>query len=313
MKIDLLYQGIICILKYMKKLISIFLSALLLGTSLFAEIPDEEITTMNFNPDQISKLDINFAAGNVKVQAVKTNEITVTVTRDYDAPAATTKVEKGTLSIKTKLFSNYKKKIDILVEVPFGKEFEDIKTTCVTANSTIKNIDSKDITITSGGGKIAIENCNVSDHLKISGASGQISVEDSKVFFLTVSFVGGTTYMDGVTTSLVRTESANGNIILKNMKAKAFESQSASGSFEAQFETMPVKASWIKTSSGNIDIQFPKGEGYKAVINSLNGQFVDNNTSVTAASCEDLISQYKNGEVEIKLNTKSGKATIKSE
>lgn len=313
MKIDLLYKGIIGILKDMKKLISIILSALLLGTALFAEIPDEEITTMNFNPDQISKLDINFAAGNVKVQAVKTNEITVTVTREYDAPAATTKIEKGTLSIKTKLFSNYKKKIDVLVEIPFGKEFEEIKTTCVSANSTIKNIDSKNITITSGGGKVKIENCNVSDHLKISGAGGQLSVEDSKVFYLTVSSVGGTTYIDDVTTSLVRTESANGNIILKNMKAKAFESQSASGSFEAQFETMPVKASWVKTSSGNIDLVFPKGAGYKAIINSLNGQFIDNNTSVTAASCEDLISQFKNGEVEIKLSTKSGKATITSE
>ena len=140
MKIDLLYKGIIGILKDMKKLISIILTALLLGTALFAEIPDEEITTMNFNPDQISKLDINFAAGNVKVQAVKTNEITVTVTREYDAPAATTKIEKGTLSIKTKLFSNYKKKIDVLVDIPFGKEFEEIKTTCVSANSTNKNM-----------------------------------------------------------------------------------------------------------------------------------------------------------------------------
>lgn len=305
----------------MKKFLVLLTTAVLTFSALTAapaknaasKIPDEEITTANFNPDQISCLEVNFAAGNVKIQEAVRNDIQVTVTRDYDAPSATTKIEKGTLSIKTKLLSSYKKKIDILVEVPYGKEFDEIKITCVSANSSIKKIDSKNITVTSGGGKVSVNNCKVSDHLKISGAGGQVSVEDSKVFYLTVSTVGGTTYLDDVTTSLVRTESANGNMILKNMKAKAFESQSASGSFEAQFETMPEKTCKVKTGSGDISLTFPKGKGYKAVVSSLNGQFVDSNTSVTAAQCEDLVSQFKNGETEIQISTKSGKASIKSE
>ncbi|MCQ2596616.1 MAG: DUF4097 domain-containing protein [Treponema sp.] len=296
----------------MKKIFTFLLAAVFAVSALVAEIPNEEITTVNFDPDQITHLDINFAAGNVKIQNAVRNDILVTITREYDAPSVSTKIEKGTLSIKTKILSSYKKKIDIVVEIPFGKNLGQTKVTCVSANTTIKGINTKELFITTATGKVNIENCRLPGNIKIGGASGKISMKDSLPDYLSISAVNGEIELTDITSKLVKTEVAGGKIITHSLKTEAFEAQSMNGMIEMDFEEMISKDSWVKTSGGSIGLTFPTGKGYKAVVSSLNGQFVDNNTYVTASACENLVSSYKEGEPEIKINTKSGKITISS-
>lgn len=296
----------------MKKILS-FLLAIVFAVSAFAaEIPNEEVTTINFNPDQIDHLEINFSAGNIKIQNAVRNDILVTITKEYDAPSVSTKIDKGTLSIKTKILSNYKKKISILVEIPFGKNLGQTKVTCVSANTSIKGINTKELLITTATGKVTIENCRLPGNVKIGGASGKISLKDSLADYLSISAVNGEIELSEITSKLVKTEVANGKILCNDLKTEGFEAQSMNGVINLDFAEMISKDSWVKSNGGDISLTFPTGKGYKAVVSSINGQFLDNNTYITATSCEDLISSYKDGEPEIKINTKSGKVTISS-
>jgi len=298
----------------MKKLISLLFTTLFLISSVFAAdstVPEEKLN-YSFIPDQVQSLDVNFSAGKVTIRETRTNEINITITKDYDAPAVNAKINKGVLSVKTGLFSNYSKKLSILIEVPVGKVFDEINVTVFTAATYLKGVEAKDVNVTSGGGLVNVENSQISGHMKIAGASGNLSVENTKAFWVTLSAVAGEVNVNKVDSALVRAETANGKIIFQDVDVRKFEIQSMNGSVEAQFEKMPQQDSFVKTNTGNIDLLFPKGKGYKAVATTLNGQFIDNNTNITGAQCDGLVSQFKKGEVEIKVTTRNGKATISS-
>ncbi|MCQ2574154.1 MAG: DUF4097 domain-containing protein [Treponema sp.] len=298
----------------MKKIIS-FLSVLSFFLSaLFAVdlVPEEKIT-YSFKPEQVQNLEVNFSAGKLSVQEAFTSDITVTITKDYDAPSPTAKIDKGTLVIKTKLLSSYKKQVSILIEIPFGKKLEDIKLTSVSANIFLKNLNAKIITTTTASGMTQVEKCNISSHLKIGAASGKVSVSGIKGNNVTISTVNGIIDLEDLSAKLCRTETANGRISCKKIKTDGFEAQTMNGSIEYQFDKMIENDSWVKTTSGTIDLVFPKGKGYKAIVTTQSGEFIDKNTNITGVQCEDLESRYKNGNVEIKINTKSGNINIDSE
>lgn len=297
----------------MKRLITFLLSTAFLAASLFAadSIPLQTIS-YSFEPEQIKHLDVNFAAGKIQILQAVTNTINVTVTKDYDAPSPTAKIDKETLSIKTSKFSSYKKPIDILVEVPYGKNFGEVKVVCVSANTYLKYLNAKQILVTTLSGLVNVQDCTVNGILKVGSASGKTSLNDSKITNTTLSSVGGEIVLQNITSSLIQTETMSGIISLNQVKTKAFESQSSNGVFEAQFDEMISEDSWAKTKNGTISLVFPKDCAYKAVVNSMNGQFIDNNTAVTAAQCENLASVYNKGTVEILLDIKNGKASISS-
>ena len=285
-----------------------------LSSSLFAEsiVPEEKLS-YTFKSDQVQNLDVNFAAGKVILQESLTGDININITKDYDAPSPTAKIDKGTLVVKTTLLSSYKKKISIVIEIPYGKKLENIQLTCVSANSTLKRIEADNINITSASGYVQIDKCKISDHLKIGGGAGSLSIKNTEANYITVSSVSGETEITACSCKLLRTETVSGKVVYSKLKTDSFEAQGLSGTLEAQFDKMIEEDSWIKTGTGTVNIVFPKGKGYKAVVSSLSGQFIDQNTNVTGVQCDDLISQYKNGNVEIKINTKTGSVSISSQ
>lgn len=298
----------------MKKLLT-FLFAALFTVSAFAAtltVSSEETITYNFEPDQIKHLDVNFSAGKVSVVTAKTNTVNVIISKEPDAPSPSAKIEDSTLIVKTKILSNYKKKIDIKIEIPYGKNLGQTKITCVSANTLLKGINTKELNITTATGKVTVENCRLPGNVKIGGASGKISISETLADYLSVSAVNGEIELTDVTSKLIKSEVAGGKILGNSLNTEAFQAQSMNGLIQMDFAEMISNDSWVKTTLGDVSLTFPTGKGYKAVVSSLNGQFVDNNTYVTASACEDLVSSYKDGKPEIKLNTKSGKITISS-
>lgn len=297
----------------MKRLISFLLTTTFMVWSLFgAELVPEEKLSYSFEPDQVKHLDVNFSAGKIQIVEAVTNSINISVTKDYDAPSPTCKIDKGTLSVKTSKLSSIKKKIDILIEIPFGKNFGEIKVTTVSANTYLKNLNAKQILVTTLSGIVSVKNCEVTGFVKVGSASGQTSFEESTISNLTLSAISGEINLDNVTSTLVQAETMSGPIIFKNSKTEGFEIQSPNGKIEVQLNEMFKNPSWVKTGNGSIDLVFPEKTGYKAIVNSTNGQFIDNNTFVTAAQCENLESVYNNGTAEILINLKNGKASISS-
>lgn len=281
--------------------------------SLFAaELVPEEKLSYSFEPDQVKHLDVNFSAGKVQILEAVTNTINISITKDYDAPSPTCKIDKGTLSVKTSKLSSIKKKIDIVVEIPYGKNLGEIKITTVSANAYLKNLNARQILVTTLSGIVSVKNCEINGLVKVGSASGKTSLEESKISTLTLSAIGGEISLDNIESTLIQAETMSGPILLKNSKTEGFEFQSPNGIIEVQLNEMIKNPSWAKTGNGTINLVFPEKAGYKAIVNSTNGQFIDNNTFVTAAQCENLESVYNNGTTEILISVKTGKATISS-
>lgn len=291
----------------MKKLTALILTAILTCSALFAETQ-----TYSFLPAQIKNIDVNFAAGNVTVKTDFTDHINITITKEVDASAPTVKLEKDTLTIKTKLLSSFKKEQDIEICVPTGLKLNDIKFVCVSANSYVEEIEANNVSINSTSGLIKIKNSKIYGTAKLAGASGKITVKDSEISTLTSSAVSAEISYDGTKTGLAQMETINGKLNLTNAVTDVFELQTMGGAIEIQLNEIMTKNSSVKSSSGNINLVVPKNAPYNAVVTTLNGSFIDNNTFVTAAQCEELLSTYQNGTVEIKMNTKSGKITVGS-
>lgn len=292
----------------MKKILSFIFSALLICSALFAETQ-----VYSFLPAQIKNLDINFAAGNVTVKTDFTDHIDIVITKEIDVSAPTVKLDKDTLSIKTKILSSFKKEQDIEICIPTGLKLNDVKIISMSANSYIEDAEINNLTITTTSGLIKIKNSKIYGLAKLAGASGKYSAKNSNITNLVCSAVNGEISIEDCNTGLTQLEAANGRISLLNTVTENFEIQTMGGAVTVQLKEMITKNSFAKTTSGTIDITVPKDSAYKAVVTTLNGSFIDNNTFVTAAQCDGLESSYKGGTVEIKLNTKSGKMTLSSE
>lgn len=291
----------------MKKILTLIFAALMVTSAAFAETQ-----TYSFLPAQIKNLDVNFAAGNVTVKTDYTDHIEIIITKEIDVSAPTVKLDKDTLSIKTKILSSFKKEQDIEICVPTGLKLNDVKIVSMSANSYIENAEINNLTVTTTGGLIKIKNSKIYGLAKLAGASGKYSAKNSEITNLVCSAVNGEITVEDCRTGLVQLEAANGKINLFNAVTENFEIQAMGGPVTVQLKEMITKNSYVKTTSGTVDITVPKDAAYKAVVTSLNGSFIDNNTFVTAAQCDALESSYKGGTVEIKLNTKSGKMTLSS-
>lgn len=292
----------------MKKILSFIFSAFLFCSAAFAETQ-----VYSFLPAQIKNLDINFAAGNVTVKTDFTDHIDIVITKEIDVSAPTVKLDKDTLSIKTKILSSFKKEQDIEICIPTGLKLNDVKIISMSANSYIEDAEINNLTITTTSGLIKIKNSKIYGLAKLAGASGKYSAKNSNITNLVCSAVNGEISIEDCNTGLTQLEAANGRISLLNTVTENFEIQTMGGAVTVQLKEMITKNSFAKTTSGTIDITVPKDSAYKAVVTTLNGSFIDNNTFVTAAQCDGLESSYKGGTVEIKLNTKSGKMTLSSE
>lgn len=291
----------------MKKIAALILTGLLACSALFAETQ-----VYSFLPAQIKNIDVNFAAGNVTVKTDFTDHINITITKEIDASAPTVKLDKDTLSIKTKLLSSFKKEQDIEICVPTGLKLNDIKFVCVSANSYVEDIEANNVSINTTSGLIKIKNSKIYGTTKLAGASGKITVKDSEISTLSASTVSGEISFDETKTGLVQMETVNGKLNLQNAVTESFELQTMSGAIEILLKEIMTKNSFAKSTGGSINLVVPKNTPYNAVVTTLNGSFIDNNTFVTAAQCDELISTYQKGTVDIKLNTKSGKITIGS-
>lgn len=292
----------------MKKIFLFVMTAFLFCSAAFAETQ-----TYSFLPAQIKNLDINFAAGNVTVKTDFTDHIDIVITKEIDVSAPTVKLDKDTLSIKTKILSSFKKEQDIEICIPTGLKLNDVKIISMSANSYIEDAEINNLTITTTSGLIKIKNSKIYGLAKLAGASGKYSAKNSNITNLVCSAVNGEISIEDCNTGLTQLEAANGRISLLNTVTENFEIQTMGGAVTVQLKEMITKNSFAKTTSGTIDITVPKDSAYKAVVTTLNGSFIDNNTFVTAAQCDGLESSYKGGTVEIKLNTKSGKMTLSSE
>lgn len=292
----------------MKKIISFLLLTLLSASFIFSQ--ELDTNTYSFMPAQIRNINVNFAAGNVTVKTGFSDMVTVEVKKEPDASAPNVKMDGNILSVKTKLFSSFKKEQQIEITLPSGLELDSITLISASANNYVESVKAKTLEITTASGLVKIIDSNFSDFIKVGGASGKVSVSNTEAGTMVLSAVSGEILVEKSKSKSLKTEAVNGQLYIKDSKTDSFEAQCVSGNINIQLDKMITENSSVKTTGGNIFLTLPKGKGYKAIVNSTNGQFVDNNTSVCAAQCEDLISQYKNGDVEIALSTIRGKIVI---
>lgn len=294
----------------MKKL---FITAALL-VSVFTAFASgmREVVNETYLPAQVKKIEVNFASGKATFKTSHSNQIQVVILGEEGGTIPTVAVSAGTLSIKTKLLSNFKKKHEIQITVPSGIEFENISLITASAAVGFDGIRSDSVDLTTTSGTVNMKNCDFAKYMKINGASGKISLSDIKTKGLTTSAVSGEVSLSNTRSDFIRIEAVSGKINCEKTDTGMFEIQCVSGKIDLDLVKMVSSDSFAKNTSGTISLTVPKNSAYSAKINTTTGNFTDGITGISASNCDDLISSNKKGGPTLKLSSLSGNISISS-
>lgn len=269
-----------------------------------------DLLSKRFLPSLIQNVDANFTSGSITLKADFVEHVSVEISGDEGAAKPTVKLTNGTLTVKTPLFSSPKKRHYITIKVPYGLELNNISIVNAAANSSISNISAESLNITTASGKMDITDSVFKDYIKLAGASGKISLSNVESPNLTSSCVSGQVTAEKCITNAFRMETTSGKLDLQNIQASFFEIQATSGEINLSLDKMISESSFARSNSGKINLTFPENSGYTVTVNTISGNFTDENTSLSASHCVDLVSSFGDGAVPVKLNSISGSITI---
>ena len=231
--------------------------------------------------DQVSEIEVNWTAGEVKIVPYAgdttgpeviffTEETGTPLEEDYEMRY---KVEDGTLKIMfakpNVKFQGVFKSLDkdLVINVPVGTELSDITIDTVSAD-------------------IDLESISVQNQFKLATVSGDI---DGALLIADV----------------IEAETVSGQIRWNEGKFNTASAESVSGEINVAFLTMPTNTQ-IETVSGAMTLGLPENDGFKVDYDKVSGDFdCEFNVKINKN-----MAMYKNGESKIKLETVSGNMKI---
>lgn len=256
-----------------------------------------------FDKDQVTDFNINWAGGNVTLKQGEGDKITIHEdgASDYDKMQYHLD-EDGKLEIYHSkkflwLFSiGDTSQKDLTVTIPKNKEIEEL--TVSTASADVSVVDLYGIPISD---------------LKINTASGDMELEKISGGELNLDTASGDVTAKGCRFMDIDVSTASGNVdIHANALCEKFSANSASGNVDVYFDdlyiTDPLVSPRIEkidcdTVSGYARIFLPENiEGFTADLDTVSGE------KLTEFDCFERDDRliYGNGRIDIKINTVSG-------
>lgn len=292
----------------------LILSAILFFHAFSSVFADEiaPLIKKTFLTPEVSSLNFNITGGKLTIKPDFIDNIIVDVKGDLDASIPKIEVKKGTLYVKTSVFASQKKNHFITVFVPYNIEFENIKLISTSASFTVEDQSFKTLDCTTASGNLEFKNCKAESYIKPATGSGKVTIDSCKIKNAIVSTVYGKITFKDTSFSILQTETINGAINLNNVSANQFQLQSTAAIINADFAVPPQNDSFIRSSSGVIQLHLPPNTGYTAHVKTDSGQFSDENTGFHSVIGE-ITSVYLDGKANISLTGGSGNIKILDE
>lgn len=164
---------------------------------------------------------------------------------------------------------NLNKKLKI--EVPAGLSFEIVDVRVSSANASLNNIESQNISVQASSGNINV--LGAAKEVELNASSGKISFEQQgECDTVKMSNSSG-----GVMASIEKAEqikimTSSGDIQVNAGTVTEFESNSSSGACRAKFTEVPQKTK-IGASSGSVSVYLPENPDLKAHVTTSSGKF----------------------------------------
>jgi hypothetical protein len=231
---------------------------------------------MIFDPSSIQEIDINWAAGDIYIMAVTTDEITVSESDVHDEKYAMVyRVDEGNLemdfcegSFSSGFGINTGTDIskDLYIEVPKDWAGRGIELNIASANVELHNLTVREVDISGASGNCDFLKCNIQD-LDISTASGNI-------------------YYEGT--------------------LNALEFDAASGKFTGKFSNTPSRID-MEGMSSSLDISLPEDSGCTVSMDGMSSRLT---SDFENTGNQNGMQIYGNGECRINVSGMSCEVAI---
>ena len=231
---------------------------------------------ISLDPKQIQEIDIEWAAGNIIVEAADVDTIRVTETASGNSRHAMVWKEsnhkltirfseQNVFSFGIDLGADQAK--DLTIQVPMGWECSSLDIDAASATVGVKNLTIREVDFDGASGICTFDNCAV-DELDIDTASGDI-------------------YFTGT--------------------LNALECDAASASVYAVFDNVPGRIE-MDSMSGDLDITLPSTAGFTVSLNALSSDFA---CDFGYSQQKDNTYRRGDGKCRISLNAMSGDLYIR--
>ena len=136
-----------------------------------SNIGDDNVTYKVYDIKDVSNIDIDISASNLVIKNSEVFKIEITDRTNYS-------VENNTLYIKDKS-KWFKKHLDnMVVYIPYEKEFNDIKIHGGAGSITIDDLNTKSLLLELGDGKATIDNIEITNKLTVHGGAGDFKISN---------------------------------------------------------------------------------------------------------------------------------------
>ena len=248
--------------------------------------------------DKITKINIDYISGNVKVKGTDTDSVTVEETANTELDSdhqVHTWVDGDTLYVRycvsTKSINFNKIEKSLEITIPEAQELDDFVIEVSSGNIDLDgfttenlnshassgnmNIDSSAtvIELKSSSGNVGLTQNGNSDSLKIKASSGNIVIiqnGDCKSFDIDSSSGGVTAAMGTVNT--LNVDVSSGGIKLDADEIKDLTTKASSGHSDISLRKAP-ETSKINCSSGGIDVSIPEDSDITVHVKISSGEF----------------------------------------
>ncbi len=239
------------------------------------------------NANDVSEIDIEWAAGNIRIVPVDGSRIQVTETGDFERHPMEIKTKDRKLSISycdersligIGLNLNFSK--DLTIEVPKDFLLQELDIDAASATVLVQDLTIREVEFDGASGTCEFQNCTV-DKLDVDTASGDIH------------FSGSLTELD---------------------------CDAASASFIGQLTNVPRKME-MDSASGDLDVTLPENAGFTVTMDGMRSGFTSDFTTTCDASnhhqehghssCDQKTHVHGDGACRIKMDAMSGEVIIR--
>ncbi len=248
--------------------------------------------------DKVTKINLDYIAGDVTIKAADTDKVSVKETANCslkDPQKVHTWVNEGTLyvrfcqSLKTVNFTNIKKNLeltlpasqdleDVIIEMSSGDLIFDGLTTggfkVKSSSGDVRaDLSGKNIDIKSSSGKIFFTQKGDSEEINLKASSGTIDIKQTGTCrSMTVNSSSGSVTGDVDKISKMDIHVRSGKINISANNIEDLTSKASSGHCNFEFQTAP-KTSDINVSSGGISVSMPEDSDVKVEVKISSGKF----------------------------------------
>ena len=267
-------------------------------------------------PVEVEKIEIQWVNGPVEIVPWEGNYVNVTeyaqrpLQEGQQLEMAVT--EGGTMRIRWTRDKGFFKGLGLskylLVQVPAGMELEKVKAANVSGSLQAQGLRAEKWDLSTTSGRVEAAGIRA-EKLKLASVSGVVHAENVQCEELRLNTTSGRIEAPGFGSEHAKMTSVSGAVEAYG-NGERLEAKTVSGSILLQTE-QPPESVRLETMSGRISLVLPPNDGFTAQYESMSGAFASGFPVTGTLGEKTGKAVYGDGEMEISLNTMSGKMEIR--